>query len=135
MDNEQTIEDMPFPWNVVYTAGDRLCHQQASRSLFLNNNQMPFCSRCTAIWIGLALGLLIMIYARISLDGRVVLLFILGLIPIGVDGVGQLFGLWESSNLIRILTGGITGVLCGMGIGVIVDEIALLRSSKKHKSN
>ena len=35
-DNENVIQRMSFPWNVVYSSGDRLCHQRAERSLFLN---------------------------------------------------------------------------------------------------
>ncbi|VVC00660.1 Uncharacterised protein [uncultured archaeon] len=32
-------------------------------------------------------------------------------VPIGIDGTGQLFGLWESSNLARVVTGAIIGVV------------------------
>ena len=28
-DNDNVIENMSFPWNVVYKSGDRLCHQKA----------------------------------------------------------------------------------------------------------
>ena len=34
---------------------------------------------------------------------------ILALIPIGIDGTGQLFDLWESTNTIRLITGAIAG--------------------------
>ena len=61
---------MSFPWNVVYSSGDRLCHQRADRSLFLNGNEMPFCSRCTAIWFGLAIGLGFMVLYTIELNEK-----------------------------------------------------------------
>ncbi|MBN2478561.1 DUF2085 domain-containing protein [Candidatus Micrarchaeota archaeon] len=35
--------------------------------------------------------------------------FILAIIPLGIDGTGQLFGLWESTNTIRLITGVIAG--------------------------
>ncbi len=35
--------------------------------------------------------------------------FIIALIPIGFDGGGQLIGLWESTNLARLITGAIAG--------------------------
>ena len=100
-DNQETIEKMPFPSNIVYSLGDRLCHQKSGRSFFINGNQMPFCSRCTAIWLGLAIGLGFIVFYKIKLNEKFLFLIIIGIVPIGIDGVGQFFGLWESTNIIR----------------------------------
>ena len=89
-DNEDTINNMDFPWNFVYSAGDRLCHQKAERSFFINDNQMPFCSRCTAIWLGFAIGLGVIVFYVIELNGKFLFAIILSVVPMGVDGVGQL---------------------------------------------
>ena len=132
-DNDYTINNMDFPWNLVYSAGDRLCHQKAERSFFVNDNQMPFCSRCTAIWLGLAVGLGFMVFYRIELNERFVFAILIGLVPIGADGVGQLLGFWESTNAIRVITGLLIGVLCGVAIGVIMDEIKTLNIFKNNK--
>jgi len=137
-DNEDVIDDMSFPWNSVYRCGDRLCHQKAERSFFLNGNQMPFCSRCTAIWIGLTIGLFLMFIFKIALNEKFLILLIIAVIPVGIDGLGQLFGLWESTNIIRVITGLLIGFVCGMGIGFIIDESADLikeRLIKKRKRN
>ena len=122
-DNENVIQNMSFPWNTVYASGDRLCHQRADRSLSLNGNEMPFCSRCTAIWFGLAIGLGFMVLYQVVLNEKFLIALIVALIPIGIDGTGQLFGLWESTNLIRILTGLPIGIICGIAIGIILDEL------------
>ncbi|MFW6121830.1 MAG: DUF2085 domain-containing protein, partial [Petrotogales bacterium] len=103
-DNEEIINNMGFPWSAVYSAGDRLCHQKSERSLFINSNQMPFCSRCTAIWLGLAIGLAFMVFYRIQLSEKFLFATIIGVLPLVVDGTGQLFGLWESTNVIRVIT-------------------------------
>ncbi len=132
-DNDYTINNMDFPWSFVYSAGDRLCHQKAERSFFVNGNQMPFCSRCTAIWLGLAAGLGFMVFYRIELNERFVFAILIGLVPIGVDGVGQLLGFWESTNAIRVITGLLIGVLCGVAIGVIIDEIKTFNIFKNNK--
>ncbi|MCJ7698090.1 MAG: DUF2085 domain-containing protein [Thermoplasmata archaeon] len=132
-DNDQVIGNMSFPWNVVYTSGDRLCHQQADRSLFLNGNEMPFCTRCTAIWLGLAIGLGFMVFYTMELNEKFLVAIILSLIPIGVDGIGQLFGFWESINFIRFITGLLAGMVCGVAIGVIIDEVKTIRVSKDSK--
>jgi uncharacterized membrane protein len=132
-DNEQTIQNMSFPWNLMYQAGDRLCHQKADRSLFINENEMPFCTRCTAIWLGLAIGLGFMVLYSIELNEKVILAILVGLIPLGVDGVGQLFGFWESTNLIRFITGFFAGCICGVALGVILDEIKMIRFARNSK--
>jgi uncharacterized membrane protein len=132
-DNQNVIRNMSFPWNVVYTIGDRLCHQQADRSLFLNENQMPFCTRCTAIWLGLIVGLGFMVLYTIELNEKFLFVILFSLIPIGIDGVGQLFGFWESTNIIRFFTGILAGGVCGMAIGIIIDEIKAIYQSKDSK--
>lgn len=131
VDNQKTMDRIPFPLNQVYDIGDRLCHQRADRSFFINGNQMPFCSRCTAIWIGLVIGLLILSFFKVPLDERFLLILILSLIPMGIDGTGQLLGFWESTNLLRVITGLITGIICGMAVGILIDEIGILIKTKK----
>jgi uncharacterized membrane protein len=122
-DNDHLIESMPIPLNFIYSCGDRLCHQKAERSFLLNENQMPFCSRCSAIWIGLAIGLGVLVFYTIGLDEKFLYLLLLSFIPIGVDGVGQLIGFWVSTNVIRVFTGLLVGITSGMGIGIIIDEL------------
>lgn len=122
-DNQDKIATMPFPINLVYSCGDRLCHQRAERSLFINGNQMAFCSRCTAIFSGLVIGLAVLMFYRVSLDEKFFVLIFVSFIPIGVDGVGQLLNFWESTTLSRLFTGLFVGITSGMALGVIVDEV------------
>ncbi|MFH1588507.1 MAG: DUF2085 domain-containing protein [Candidatus Diapherotrites archaeon] len=42
------------------------------------------------------------------------ILFIISLIPLGIDGLGQLLNYWESNNKKRIITGIFTGIIAGM---------------------
>ena len=134
-DNEYTIDNMDFPWSFIYSAGDRLCHQKAERSFFINGNQMPFCSRCTAIWLGFAIGLGFMVFYKIELNEKFLILILIGIVPIGIDGVGQLFQLWESTNIIRLITGLLIGIVCGIAIALIIDEIITLKRFRKIQSN
>ena len=130
-DNMQSINSLDFPWNMIYQSGDALCHQKSERSFFLNENQMPFCARCTAIIVGITVGIAFMVFLKIELDNRFLYLILIGIIPIGVDGVAQLFGLWESNNLIRVITGSLIGFICGIAIAVIIDELRQV-IKKKH---
>ena len=130
IDNSEMYEDIPFPLDIPYHCGDRLCHQKLERSFVLNGNQMSFCSRCTAIWIGLTIGLFVMMLCSIDLNERFLGLLILCLVPIGIDGTGQLLGFWESTNVTRVLTGLIIGIPVGLAIGIIIDEIQILYKTK-----
>ena len=132
-DNEKTINELPAPWGFIYGCGDRLCHQKSERSFYINGNQMPFCSRCTAIWLGLAIGMGLMIYYKINLNEKFLLLILIGIIPIGIDGLGQLSGLWESSNIVRVITGLLIGIVCGIAITVIIDEIISIKFFNRKK--
>ncbi|GAI04707.1 unnamed protein product [marine sediment metagenome] len=90
-------------------------------------------SRCTAIWLGIAIGLGFMVLYTIELNEKFLFAIIISLVPIGVDGVGQLFGFWESTNIIRVTTGILIGVACGVALGVIVDEIKTIHVFKNIK--
>ncbi|EMR73959.1 putative membrane protein [Thermoplasmatales archaeon SCGC AB-539-N05] len=130
-DNEHLTNNLPFPSRLVYKLGDIMCHQKAERSFFINGNQMPFCSRCTGIFLGLSIGLMIVIFKKLRLDGKFIILLIAAFVPIGIDGIGQLFGFWKSNNLIRVITGLSAGIVCGIAIGLIVDEVTATFISKK----
>lgn len=115
-DNENQTGKMNGFARFVYDSGDVNCHQRASRSFYINDNEMPYCARCTGIFVGLVAGAAFSLF--IILDLKV--WYIIGaLVPMGIDGVGQLFGLWESTNLVRVLTGGLAGVITGIALGFI----------------
>ena len=130
IDNSEIIDSLSFPLNIPYFLGDLLCHQKLERSFDLNGNQMPFCSRCTAIWVGLVIGLAIMLVYTIELNERFMTIIIISLIPIAIDGTGQLLGFWESTNFSRVITGLIIGIPMGCAIGIIIDELKFLLKLK-----
>ena len=122
-ENQNVVEKIGFPWNIPYQLGDRLCHQRIERSFFINGNQMPFCSRCTAIWFGLTLGIGLIFFYKIELNEKFIYAIIIGLAPIAIDGTGQLLSFWQSNNIIRVITGLLAGGVCGIAIGFIIYEI------------
>ena len=117
IDNEDQLVSMNPLARVVYTLGDINCHQIAERSLYLNDNQMPFCSRDLGIFIGLLVGLAMAIF----LDIRISILIVLALlVPMAVDGILQVVADYESTNALRLLT----GILGGIAIGLLLSRIA-----------
>jgi len=69
-------------------------------------------ARNTAIYFGLLFGGLLFPLTRNASSDKLPRLrwLLLALIPIALDGTTQLAGLRESTNILRILTGGITGI-------------------------
>lgn len=126
-DFQNKTEKMNPVARFVYSTGDSFCHQKASRSFFLNDNQTPYCSRCTGIFLGLVIGACIAVFRYIDFKWQYIMI---GLLPIGMDGLGQLFGFWESTNLIRLITGMLAGILTGLAVAVIIQE--LCASVSKH---
>jgi len=78
------------------------------------------CSRDTAIYLGLIFAPLIYFILSKKIKSTPHILFaVLFLIPMGIDGLGQLLGFWESTNVMRL----ITGLIAGFGIGFFLYSI------------
>lgn len=83
-----------------------LCHRIPERSFFYKGKQFPICARCTGILIGYLFGIIYIILSK-----KMHILFELSLlIPISIDGLGQLYGYWTSNNTRRLLTGILAGI-------------------------
>ena len=118
----QEIENIDNPFSrVVYHSGDRMCHMKEPRSLTINGNQMSYCSRCFAIFFGLALGAAITSFVVFDLKWW---LLLVGIIPIGLDGGLQLITPYESNNVLRLFTGGLFGAVTTLTLGIVMVEFS-----------
>ena len=122
---------LPPLWGVVYSVGDRLCHQIEDRSFVVGGNEMAFCARCTGVWLGLFLGLLGFAVIRVPDDGRLAWMVVLGLVPLMVDGGGQFFGWWISVNAVRLVTGLLAGLVGGVCFGLLISEVESILKKKR----
>ena len=97
------------------------CYAQQGVLAFSKENQVirdgelgykiPVCARDIAIYLSmLAGGLLFPLFFKIdTVKFPNKWLLALALVPIAIDGTGQLFGMWESTNAMRLWTGAIAG--------------------------
>jgi uncharacterized membrane protein len=115
-DNANQTKDMNAFARSIYDGGDVNCHQKASRSYFINGNEMPYCSRDIGIFFGMAIGCMLSLFIILDLK---VWYIIGGLVPIGIDGGMQALGFWESINPVRLATGGLAGLITGIALGYI----------------
>ena len=108
-------------WAIAHGASMRwrlafrlFCHGIPDRCIDLWGVPMPICARCTAIYAGLAVSLLVFfVLPRMTeIAARVVLM--IAVTPLAVDGLTQLVRLRESTNALRLATGLTAGIAFGV---------------------
>lgn len=99
----------------------KLCHQIPERSFHYKSKQFPVCARCTGILLGyctIPLFYLEIIKIPISL-------IILLNIPLLIDSISQYLGLRESNNILRLITGILSGFACSALVIIILNLVIM----------
>lgn len=95
----------------VYRAFGVLCHQLPERSFFIDGHKLGVCSRCTGLYGGFTLTLLLYPLVRslrsTSFPARKWLF--LAALPLAIDFALKFLGLWENTHTSRLLTGILLG--------------------------
>ncbi len=93
------------------------------------------CARCTWFYISLIFGILayVYVYGKDSDENPNIWLLILAIIPLAIDGTGQLLGFWTSTNNMRMVTGALSGFFGGYFIMPIVNRIGNRITTKEDK--
>lgn len=98
----------------LYQAFTVLCHQLPERSYFIAEHKLAVCARCTGLYAGFALTLLLYPLIRplrtVEWPRREWLL--LAALPMGIDFGLTFLGLWENTHTSRLLTGLLLGGAC-----------------------
>jgi uncharacterized membrane protein len=110
-----------------------ICHQRPERSFHVEGEQFAVCSRCFGVYLGLLLGFVIYpLWRNISeIEPLPRFWLFLSLIPITIDWSLTIFGIWENTQLSRLITGLILGVACAIFIVPALVEIARNLSRRK----
>ena len=89
----------------IYAYHGLFCHQRPERSFAVAGEQMACCQRCAAIYLGFFLAGLLFALLRGRLGPLGWRGVVIASLPMAVDGLGQLAGLWESTWPVRVATG------------------------------
>lgn len=122
----------PGWWEKLRAFGYSVCHQIPARSFHVHDHYSPLCARCT----GMYLGALICLAFQWGKGRRgkfppwpVIVVLALFFIGFGVDGVNSFVhffpgfeGLYEPSNLMRLLTGLGTGIAIGAVLFAVMNQ-------------
>jgi len=130
IENQEQFDGLPAIPRLTYLFGDIECHQIASRSYFLNENQMPVCSRDLGLFLGIPAGFLLASYRRIIVTP---IYLIPGLAPLAIDGTLQMLTSYESTNIVRLITGLIAGLFAALVISTLLHEIVEIREMKRQR--
>lgn len=127
IDNSKAISVMnPFS-AAIYLIGDGNCHQLSQRSFYLNGNQMPFCARDVGIFIGLVVGMLAVLVLSPRFSWLVLVLLA---VPILIDGGIQYAGGYESTNILRLITGILGGAAASYFLGHVADRSLTIKRNE-----
>lgn len=100
------------PASVVFDSFRFFCAQTPSHSFFIAGYQMCLCSRCLAIYTSILIAGVAINFLRKNRTLKAIpwYVWLLGIVPMALDGTTQLFGLRESNLALRLLTGAIFGI-------------------------
>ncbi len=116
--------------NLNYLMFSSACHQISERSLHVFGAKMAVCARCFGIYAGMLIGCLL--YPFLNRFERMPpgWVMLAAIASLALDGVSQLFGLRESSNILRVLTGllfgGVIPYYLIPGFNLIYEDIKRL---------
>ena len=95
----------------VYRAFGTFCHQRPDRSYFIDGHKFAVCSRCTGLYFGFALTLLVYPLIRSLRNAATprLIFLLLAALPLAIDFSLTFLGLWENTHTSRLLTGALLG--------------------------
>ena len=117
----------------IYRAFGALCHQLPERSYFIDDHKLAVCSRCTGIYAGFALTLLVYPLIR-SLRNTATpprSWLLLAALPLAIDFTLNFFSMWQNTHTSRLLTGALLGSVAVFYIMPGIVDLSL-RSRQTH---
>ena len=111
----------------IYRPFSYLCHQIPARSFYFAEHPFAVCSRCTGIYSGFVLGVIVYPVLRsfrnTSAPPRKWLF--LALVPLAIDVALEFFGIWHNTHSSRFLTGALLGCVVAFYILPGLIELSL----------
>ncbi|HYY58680.1 MAG TPA: DUF2085 domain-containing protein [Pyrinomonadaceae bacterium] len=100
----------------IYEIFGKVCHQLPERSFQVEGHQFAVCSRCTGLYAGFALSVLLYPLSRSlkRIDTPRRLWLLLATVPLLVDWSLGFFDIWANTHLSRFLTGGLFGAVAAI---------------------
>ncbi|HEV2911671.1 MAG TPA: DUF2085 domain-containing protein [Pyrinomonadaceae bacterium] len=100
----------------IYEIFGKACHQLPERSFHIEGHQFAVCSRCTGLYAGFALSILLypLSHSLKRIDTPRRLWLLLALVPLLIDWSLGFFEVWANTHLSRFLTGALFGAVAAL---------------------
>lgn len=111
--------------NIIHAIFSICCHQYADRSPHYADEIFPVCYRCAGLYFGIISSYLFLFVRNasyFSLDRKTALVLTSFTLPLCIDGLANLSGIWSTPGSLRA----ITGILCGTVLPLL---LLLIRNS------
>jgi len=106
----------------LYGVYSVICHQFDARSLHLFGYKLAVCARCTAIYTGFFIGVLLFPALRKNQPSNVILVLSVAVAPMLIDVALDSLGIHMSTIFLRLTTGSLFGVLIAVVLTPIFQE-------------
>ncbi|MDP3014439.1 MAG: DUF2085 domain-containing protein [Candidatus Subteraquimicrobiales bacterium] len=93
-----------------------ICHRNPDRTFKVKGHYFPVCSRCTGIYLGAFSYFFYVYFFYVEYTILLIIFGFLMVFPTIIDGLTQLIGSRESSNLLRFTT----GLIAGIGFAILI---------------
>ena len=122
---------------ILFFFGGGLCHQKIERTFSIDAFNMPVCSRCTGIYSGIFLSLIVIVLLERKIKGelpslKIVLSAVGVFLFMGAEVVLSMLGLIESGNVIRLVTDLLTGWFMALILFPIANNVMFGKFIKKN---
>lgn len=123
--------------NAIYSFFSHICHQDDTRSFHIEGEKLGVCIRCTAIYFGSLVGLLLLplcdALKKTNATNKIILFA--AVVPMVIDVVLNDFNLHASNTTTRVITGALLGaVVLWWVMPVLMQACLQLVQKKKNQS-
>lgn len=110
-----------------------LCHQMSERSFHYHEHALAVCARCFGVYCGLLFGASAYPLMRRIEETAALPRFwlLLAMVPIAIDWLLGIFGIWANTHFSRFVTGAILGAACAVFIIPAIVELFQTVSAKR----
>lgn len=117
----------------IYRGFAAFCHQLPERSYFIAGHKLAVCSRCTGVYAGFALTLLLYPLLRPlrTIDWPPPVWLVLAAAPMAIDFGLTFLGIWDNTHTSRLLTGLLLG---GVSVLYVMPGVAELATRKTRET-
>ncbi|MGD8426530.1 MAG: DUF2085 domain-containing protein [Balneolaceae bacterium] len=109
-------QDTPWQFQWQHRLFADFCHQDPSRSFWIDGQPMAVCSRCLGIYTGFALcWILLPSLSLFKTENKTVKKLVLGIVLLNlVDVIGNMLGFWQNTLVSRLSLGWLMGWTAGL---------------------